>query len=110
MTINASATEPYLGKQVITEGSDPSVKHPDYLLQEKDWDRIRDAIQSESVIKSKGEKYLPRPSGMVGEYAEAYDAYLDRAHYPQIAAYALQGALGVIITKLPEFNVPPQLE
>ncbi len=100
----------YLGKQRIVQGSDPSIKHPDYLVQEKDWDTVRDAIQSESMIKSKGEKYLPRPSGMQGEYASAYDAYLERAHYPQIAAYALSGALGVIITKLPEFNVPPQLE
>jgi len=107
--INASAT-PFLGTQTVESSGDPTIKHPDYLLQQADWERVRDAVQSESVIKSKGEKYLPRPAGMSGEYASAYDAYLERAHYPQICAYALQGALGVIITKLPEFNLPKQLE
>lgn len=105
-----SKVEPFFDKQLVTPSSDPSVKHPNYLSQEKDWDRIRDAVRSESYIKSKGEKYLPRPAGMTGEYADAYESYLERAHYPQICSYALQGALGVMITKLPEFNVPPQLE
>ncbi len=101
---------PFVGKQRITEGSDPSLRHPNYISQQKDWDRIRDCIQSESHIKSKAEKYLPRPGGMTGEYADAYDSYLERAHYPQICSYALSGALGVIITKLPEFNVPSKME
>jgi len=109
MTINKGA-EVFAGKQRITESSDPTLKHPNYMSQEKDWDRIRDCIQSESHIKLQTEKYLPRPGGMTGEFAEAYDAYIERAHYPQICSYALQGALGVIITKLPEFNVPKQME
>ena len=96
--------------QLLTEGSDYSVKHPDYTVRIKDWIRIRDCIAGESVIKSKEETYLPRPPGMSGIYADAYDDYLERAHFPLIASYALQGALGVIITKLPEFNVPYQLK
>lgn len=87
-----------------------SIEHPEYTKMKKDWDRVRDCVQSESHIKSKGEKYLPRPAGMSGEYADAYDAYKERAHYPQICSYALQGALGVIITKLPEFNLPTELK
>ena len=102
--------EVFTGEQGISDSSDPTLKHPNYISQEKDWDRIRDCIQSESHIKAKREKYLPRPGGMTGEYAEAYDSYLERAHYPQICSYALSGALGVIITKLPEFNVPKQLD
>lgn len=100
----------FTGTQTIVASSDPSSVHPDYEKLAKDWERIRDAVQSESVIKSKGEKYLPRPGGMSGEYADAYEAYKDRAHYPQICSYALSGALGVIITKLPEFNVPTPLK
>jgi len=96
-------------KQTVTDDSDPSIEHPDYIKLKKDWDKIRDCMQSESVIKSKREKYLPRPAGMSGEYASAYDAYIERAHYPHICSYALAGALGVIITKLPEFNVPDEL-
>ena len=87
-----------------------STTHPDYSLRLKEWTRVRDCMKGEDVIKSKGVTYLPRPSGMSGTYATAYDAYSERAHFPLIAPYALQGALGVIITKLPEFKVPKSLE
>jgi len=96
--------------QRLTEGSDYSIKHPDYVRMTRDWQRIRDCIAGESVIKGKEETYLPRPPGMSGIYKDAYNDYIERAHFPQIAAYALQGALGVIITKLPEFNVPYQIK
>ena len=96
--------------QQLTEGSDYTTKHPDYIRMVRDWQRIRDCIAGESVIKSKEETYLPRPPGMSGIYASAYDDYIERAHFPQVAAYALQGALGVIITKLPDFNVPYQIK
>lgn len=85
-------------------------QHPDYKKHVKDWQKVRDSVAGESIIKEKGETYLPRPSGMKDVYAEAYDPYKDRAHFPLIASYALQGSLGVIITKLPDFNVPPELE
>ncbi len=95
--------------QKILDGSDASTHHPAYDEAIQDWKRIRDTIQGESKIKSKKEVYLPRPAGMSGEYASAYDDYITRAHFPLIGSYALAGALGIIINKLPEFNVPPQL-
>jgi len=67
-------------------------------------------MAGEDVIKAKKETYLPRPEGMSGEYQDAYDSYIERAHFPLVTSYALQGALGVIITKLPEFNVPKKLK
>jgi hypothetical protein len=100
----------YFGTQSIIDSSDFTVEHPDYMVSAADWAIIRDAMQGESIIKHKGEKYLPRPTGMTGDYADAYEPYKERAHYPQIATYALSGALGVIVTKLPEFNVPRQLK
>lgn len=84
--------------------------HPDYTKNKKAWARVRDCMDGEDVVKSKKELYLPRPSGMTGEYADAYDGYIERAHFPLVTAYALSGALGIVITKLPEFNVPKQLE
>jgi len=84
--------------------------HPDYASVTTSWERVRDCMLGESVIKSKTIKYLPRPSGMTGTYAAAYDGYIERAHFPLVTAYALSGALGIVITKLPEFNVPKQLE
>lgn len=87
-----------------------STKHPDYSSFSKSWTKIRDCLAGEDVVKSKKEEYLPRPKGMSGEYKDAYDAYIERAHFPLITAYALQGALGVVVTKLPDFNVPKELE
>jgi len=84
--------------------------HPEYSRNKNAWAKVRDCMAGEDVIKSKKEKYLPRPAGMKGEFADAYDAYIERAHFPLITAYALSGALGIVITKLPEFNVPKQLE
>jgi hypothetical protein len=90
--------------------SSVSTEHADYVKFKKSWVRVRDCMEGEDTIKNKSETYLPRPSGMSGEYADAYEPYKERAHFPLITSYALQGALGIVITKLPEFNVPKQLE
>ena len=87
-----------------------ATEHPDYIKQKNLWRKIRDCMDGEEKIKDSGETYLPRPSGMTGEYADAYLPYKERSHFPLIVSYALSGALGVIITKLPEFNVPKELE
>jgi hypothetical protein len=100
----------YTGQQSITSTTDVSNEHPLYQKNKEAWRIVRDAVDGEITIKRRGEMYLPRPAGMTGIYSEAYGPYKERAHYPQIAAYALQGSLGIIITKLPEFNVPSQLE
>ena len=96
--------------QKILYASSASTHHPDYDKFLPSWTKVRDCIKGEDQIKARKEKYLPRPKGMSGEYADAYDAYIERAHFPLIASYALSGALGIIITKLPEFNVPKELE
>jgi hypothetical protein len=87
-----------------------ATEHPKYIRRLKEWSKIRDCMEGEDAIKNKRETYLPRPEGMSGKYAKAYDPYLERAHFPLICPYALSGALGVVITKLPEFNVPKSLE
>jgi len=90
--------------------SSVDTEHVDYTKFKNSWTKVRDCMDGESVIKDKKETYLPRPSGMAGDFADAYDGYIERAHFPLVTSYALQGALGIVITKLPEFNVPPQLE
>ena len=37
--------------------SNASTKHPDYNRYEADWQKIRDAVAGESVIKKAAEKY-----------------------------------------------------
>lgn len=97
-------------EQRIINANSVDNHHPDYDKYYASWSKVRHCMEGEDAVKSKKETYLPRPKGMDGEYAEAYDAYIERAHFPLITSYALSGALGVIITKLPEFNVPKELE
>lgn len=94
----------------ITRSASAATEHPEYVIRAKEWKKMRACMKGEQAIKDLGESFLPRPSGMTGEYAFAYDAYKDRAHFPLICPYALSGVLGVIITKLPEFKFPPELE
>lgn len=97
-------------KQVLSSSGAIETKHPSYQKKENQWTKVRDCMLGEEVIKGKTTTYLPQPKGMQGEYEDSYEAYVERAHFPLIVSYALQGALGVIITKLPEFNVPKELE
>ena len=87
-----------------------ATEHPEYSNRLSEWNKVRDCLKGEKTIKEAKETYLPRPKGMMGEYADAYDAYIERAHFPLVASYALTGVLGVVITKLPEFNVPKELK
>ena len=84
--------------------------HPGYDKFYSSWIKVRDCMDGEDAVKAKKEDYLPRPQGMSGQYEDAYDMYIERAHFPLVTSYALSGALGVVITKLPEFNVPKELE
>lgn len=84
--------------------------HKKYSIRAPEWLKVRDCMDGEAAIKAKSEMYLPRPEGMSKEYSKSYDSYKERAHFPLIVPYALSGALGVIITKLPDFNLPPQLD
>jgi len=97
-------------QNIVKIVGNPSIEHPQYSRAKKNWGKVRDCVEGEETVKGKAETYLPRPAGMSGEYAEAYKDYIERAHFPHICGYALQGALGVINTKLPDFNVPAGLE
>jgi hypothetical protein len=97
-------------KQTTASHDNVSTVHPEYTKHLKAWSRIRDCLDGEDTIKNKNETYLPRPAGMSGEYADAYKAYIERAHFPLIVSYALAGALGIVITKLPEFHMPKEME
>lgn len=95
--------------QEITIGA-VETKHPDYEKIRKSWIKVRDCMEGEDTIKAARTTYLPQPAGMKGEFESAYDGYVERAHFPLITSYALSGTLGIVVNKLPEFNVPKQLE
>lgn len=94
--------------------SDVTSKHPDYEDMESEWKLMRDTARGETRIKAEGEEYLPMPTGFkVSEHAKAlYDAYQNRAQFPEIVTPTVTGLAGTIhrtemqIEGLPEAMQP----
>lgn len=78
-------------------------KHPQYLKNSPRWSVIDDWLDEQDVIRSKGEKYLPKTSGMkkATNGNEQYTAYLSRARAPSVARSALSGIMGLVFKKDP---------
>lgn len=76
------------------------------------YDLIRDCIDGETVIKSKGDTYLPRPNpaDTTKENRARFDQYVERAVFYNATRRTLAGLLGEIFAIDPVIKVPTQLE
>lgn len=76
------------------------------------WTKCRDAIKGEDTIKSKTTTYLPmlngHSSGMEGQ--QAYQVYLDYAHWNGYTGRTVQGLRGLVFRKSPIKNIPEEME
>ena len=95
-----------------------STKHKQYEDAQPQWEKVRDALKGESHIKSLGDKYLPKTSGMrvieesktvsATTAKQLYDAYKMRADYPEWPRETRRTAIGLVsklnpvITDLPK--------
>lgn len=84
-------------------------KHPQYLNWQTRWQTLRDCEEGEDTIKSKGTRYLPKPSGQKNK-PEAYEAYLSRAVYADILGRAISSSVGTVMRKDTLFELPEQLD
>lgn len=90
--------------------------HPDYDERLREWRIMDDALVGESAIKSKGELYLPKPSGMVEaeranpDNAYLYGSYRARAQYEHWVRDNLRTSMGLATRLKPEVSVPKQME
>lgn len=95
-------------------GSAPwEAKHPDYQVALPDWIAMRDAVLGQTQVKTKGEEYLPMPSGflaMKDKGVQAYNSYLTRAQFPEYTEPTIRGMLGVICRVPPKIELPASLE
>jgi hypothetical protein len=91
---------------------DVGTLHPDYKKVADSWQSIEDCINGESTVKSYGEKYLPRPSGMTRDINgnAAYDSYITRAHFPDFTSKFLSGLTGITKINPPKIKVPKSME
>ncbi len=92
-------------------------KHPLWIKQSKRWGLMTVAYEGEDVVKEQEVTYLPATSGMVqdgmktGEDGKKrYDAYLQRAVFPDLVSDAVQAMVGVMHRKPASIEVPKALE
>lgn len=78
--------------------------HPRFTDREEEWQLCGDALRGEQAVKEAGRRYLPCPTGFsanpdtkIGE--ALYQAYLERAEFPDLFGLTLRGMVGLIHKK-----------
>ena len=92
--------------------------HPLYTQSQDKWRLGRDSYEGEEAIKDAGTKYLPPTSGQIADGQgvgdtlgeKAYQAYKQRAVYPDIFKEAIEAAIGIMHREPPKIDLPTQLE
>lgn len=88
-------------------------KHPDFTsIRANEFDIMSHTYDGEGVVKSKGDIYLPRPSGFADDTNgnAFYKAYKNRAQFPDILAPTVSAMVGIIHAKGIEIKVPTSME
>lgn len=83
--------------------------HPALTAERRaEWELMRDAMDGESAMKAKGEKYLPKPGGFKTspQETELYDAYRFRARFPEILAPSVAAMVGIVHGKEIKIEIP----
>lgn len=88
--------------------------HPSITAERRaEWKLMRDAMDGESAIKSRGETYLPMPTGYkkaADGGAALYDAYKMRAQFPELLAPSVAAMIGIIHGREIPITMPPAME
>lgn len=71
------------------------------------WNKCEDVCAGEEEVKAKGEKYLPKPSGME---TEQYQSYKARAEFFNATGRTLEGLHGMLFAKKPIINIDKKYE
>ncbi len=102
-------------------------KHPEYLSHIDDWIMMRDFYRGERAVKARTTVYLPATTGMIldgmgatGSTAAtnrtpklgqaAYNAYLQRALFPDYVKEGVEAFIGLLHQKGPTIQLPKVLE
>lgn len=82
-------------------------KHDLYNKRSSQWTLIRDCLEGEEQIKSKGERYLPKTKGQSNK---RYEAFKLRAEWDNYTKRVLVGLHGLIFRKKPTVSYPDKLK
>jgi hypothetical protein len=92
--------------------------HPDYQKRAPDWQLCRDSYEGERTVKQRGKTYLPPTSGQIADGMAnltdkgyvAYQNYKQRAIFHDFFRDAIEIYMGIMWSKDPVIELPPQLE
>ncbi|MAH32264.1 MAG: hypothetical protein CMG78_09540 [Marinobacter sp.] len=88
--------------------------HPSITAERRaEWKLMRDCMDGESAVKSRGETYLPKPTGYKTAEdggAALYDAYIKRAQFPELLAPSVAAMIGIIHGREIPIEMPAQME
>lgn len=92
-------------------------RHPSLAEFLPDWTAMRDTYRGERVVKDKGRLYLPATAGQIADGMEkdqpgrnAYDAYKQRAVFPEFVSDAIEASIGMMHQKPPNIELPEVME
>lgn len=94
-------------------------KHPQYSASFPDWTLMRDAYKGERQVKARNTVYLPMTSAHIADGAltnvesvgyKAYQAYKQRARFPNFTREAVQTAIGMMHSQPAEIQLPKAME
>lgn len=96
---------------------DITIRHPLYNSFRPAWQLMQDAFDGEDAIKAAGELYLPTKTGIQRleetspqAAAKAYNAYRERAEFPDLVALTVRGAVGTMLDSPATITLPSALE
>lgn len=100
-----------------TTSNDLSGKHPQWTKHSKRWALMKVSYEGEDCVKEAGIEYLPPTSGMITDGMrdgqdghKRYNAYLQRAVYPDLVSDAVEAMIGVMHRKPPVIEVPDAMK
>ena len=81
-------------------------EHPEYIKRKTQWEKLRDCVEGQETVHSKGKKYLP---GLSGQETADYNAYKQRATFYGATSRTVDGLSGMVFRKAPIIEVPEGL-
>ena len=80
--------------------------HPDYDATAAAWQRAREIIAGDDVVKAAGVRYLPR---LDGQSDDEYKSYKDRATFFNATGRTADGQVGLIFRREPTVKLPERV-
>lgn len=103
--------------EIISLGIDATCTHPEYDRMAESWEKCRDGYLGAPRIKSKREKYLPRPfqptvdsGNVLPDLDRKYNNYLLRAQYLNVLAPTLEIMQGSIFRREAQISIPEEIQ